>query len=291
MKNPERWSGILISFKSDLLKDQVNHQPWLKPEVTILIRIGSCCFMLQFCTEWWSETNFILLIHSHLYTKILKGAQFMSDKPKDNCAPQVVTNKSASTWWMKEERKVSLLALIDTSWPSVCGFPYPSLILDLRGEKQFVHDPTIAPAASQNDLELLAFLLTVREGGMYVEVVENPRSDWNSWLKLEKSPWTVVDGRLRATCITDEFWRCLNSYIIGYHVLLVLGFLYAHRQWTDSSLITHLHLYYGWRMLIWVSSQASEVSPKEYLIIFMSDSYRSHNIFGGGARVGTVQSS
>ena len=67
---------------------------------------------------------------------------------------------------MNEEKKVSLLGLIDTSWPLIGGFSCASLISDQGGAKQFAHDPAIAAAFPQIDLELLTFLLTTRERGV-----------------------------------------------------------------------------------------------------------------------------
>jgi len=66
---------------------------------------------------------------------------------------------------MNKERKVSLLGLADTSWRSIGGFSWASLISD-RGVKQFAHDPKIAVTLSRNDIELLAFVLTIRERGV-----------------------------------------------------------------------------------------------------------------------------
>lgn len=65
---------------------------------------------------------------------------------------------------MNEESKVSLLGLADTSWRSIGVFSCASLILD-RGVKHFAHDPKIAVTLSRNDIELLAFLLTIGERG------------------------------------------------------------------------------------------------------------------------------
>jgi len=67
---------------------------------------------------------------------------------------------------MNEEKKVSLLGLIDTSWQLIGGFSWASLVSDRGGAKQFAHDPTIAAAFPRIDLELLTFLLTTRERGV-----------------------------------------------------------------------------------------------------------------------------
>lgn len=137
------------------------------------------------------------------YSSLVPNAKFISGlaRNQDNYAGRI----SASTWQMNEERNMSLLGLAGTSWLSIGGFSWASLISD-RGLKQFAHDPKIALTLSRNDIELLAFLLTIWVRGVYVEVQENPVSDWNSLLKPEP-PCPMGDDWLRAACITDGLRR------------------------------------------------------------------------------------